>query len=284
MILDDSEILNLVNTSSPDLPLLDPFDAGALRNSCYNLRPAKAFKPKSGDELILGSKVLGGRDYWSIRPSETLVVMTRECLNLPEDLMGQYGQLNSLARHGLLLINASIIEPGYQGPLSCFLVNFSRETVHLYPNEPVAKIHFQRISQSSPPSKVLPLIIQPERYQRDLAKSAQQYPISFMDIGGVEERVTERVTKGVSGSIKLGVGLLAVLAFWSALEPLTNRILPTPQRVEMLQLRQELDKTKAEMARTTEELKTDKRVSELEEKLKQQEQSGSNRKKGAATK
>ena len=54
---------------------------------------------------------------WAIKPTETLVVMTTEAVNIPDDLMATYGQLNRLAQHGVSLINSSIIEPGYSGPL-----------------------------------------------------------------------------------------------------------------------------------------------------------------------
>lgn len=272
MILVDSDILGLVNGTAQAKPLIENFSRSKLSNCRYDLRAGRAFLPKSGDERVVGP---GSQEtHWSINPSETLIVMTKEYINMPNTLFASYSQLNRLARQGLMLINVSIVEPGYHGPLSCFLVNFSREVVHLYPDDAIAKITFHQLT--SAPQFPFSLTIPEEEYRRGLARDAQAYPVSFMDIGGLEGKITDRVGKEVTNSVKIGVVLLAVLAFFSSLEPLMSKFVWEPigikssQREEMLKLQSELQKTKDELAKTNDDIKSERKLLDLEDKIKAQ--------------
>jgi deoxycytidine triphosphate deaminase len=251
-----------------------------LVNCRYNLCAGKAFLPESGDELVITpNAAAGGRQprNWSIKPSETLVIMTAESVNIPNNLYATYSQLNSLARNGILLMNVSIVEPGYQGRLSCFLVNFSKETVHLSPDDEVAKICFHELSQA--PQTPVPLAITENDYQQGLVKSAQRYPVSFMNIGGVEERSAERATKAINKSIAWGGAIIAIFVLWTTLEPLTSKyirektgVMTNTQRVEIMKLQGELEKTKNELGKANDDLKAAQKSDELEKKLNAQAQ------------
>lgn len=274
MTLVDHQIEELVNTQQ----LIGPFEPRNLRNCRYNLRAARAFLPKSGNEVVIDATPHSGQQTssWSIEPSETLIIMTKESVRMPNNLFATYGQLNGMAQKGLSLINESIVEPGYQGLLSCFLVNFSKNTVHIHPNDPVAKICFHELSEV--PRRPAPLTITPEDYRKLLIESAQNYPVSFLDIGGVEkrveERVSDRVTKGINTSIKFGGAFIAVLVLWTTLEPLTNKflwekigVMSNTQRQEIMQLRQELEKTKNDLAKAGDDLKAEKKLNDVEKNL-----------------
>src|SRR5579885_2641824 len=95
-----------------------PFHADSLRNASYQIHADRAFSPESGAELLLG----GDRPlFWTIEPAQAVVIKTEEHVRMPAHLMGMYTQLNRWARLGLSLMNASLIEPCYEGPLSCQL-------------------------------------------------------------------------------------------------------------------------------------------------------------------
>lgn len=271
MTLVDNDIANLVATQH----LIDPFSTAHLENCRYNLRAARAFLPKTGEEIVVGAGKSRNRDHWVIKPSETLVMLTKETIHLPLNIYATYSQLNGLARLGLMLINVSIIEPGYEGRLSCYLVNFSKENAILYPDDDVAKICFHELTGT--PQRPAPLTISDSDYQKALVRSAQRYPVSFMDIGNVEKRIVGRATKSVNRSVTIAVGFLAVLALWSSIEPLVSKymwekqgVMTNTQRLEVMKLQGELEKMKNELSTASNDLKTEKKISELEERLKVQ--------------
>lgn len=271
MTIVDDEIQALVGSKS----LITDFDAKNLINCRYNLRAAQAFLPKTGEEVIVGKGRINRykkRDCWVIKPSETMVIMTKEKVKIPLDMYASYSQLDRLARKGLMLVNVSIVEPGYEGPLSCFLVNFSRDSIDLYPEDDIAKICFHKLTKA--PANPSALIIQEDSYKRKLVESAKLYPTSFMDIGGVEERIVDRATKSVNQSIKIAVAFIAVLVIWTTLEPLTNKFLweklgvkTNTQQLEMMKLQQDLEKIKNDLSTASNDLKSEKKINELEEKL-----------------
>ena len=270
MILADFQIEELVGTSQ----LISPFEVEKLSNCRYNLRAGKAFSPESGDELVVGNVENNRRlRAWAIKPSETLVIMTLEAVKIPSNLMATYGQLNRMAQQGLLLINASIVEPGYEGPLSCFLVNFSKETVFISPDDEVAKISFHMLA--FPPKRLKPSVIKSADYERSLSTSASRYPASFIDISGVQERVTDHVSKGLDRSLKFGGVAIAFLLLWSALEPITSKYLwekigvaSTTQKEEINKLRTDLEQARAELDKANAELKAQQQQQEID-RLKQ---------------
>jgi deoxycytidine triphosphate deaminase len=273
MTIVDYEIRDLATRVRP--PLITNFVESSLKNCRYNMRAAKAFRPQTGEPLVLQPPVT----RWDIKPSETLVIMTRESVNMPGYLYASYCQLNRLAEKGLMLINVSIVEPGYRGPLSCFLVNFSRHVVHLYPDTEVAKICFHRLSHC--PQDLSPTEIKEADYERNLSSAAESYPVSFMDIGGAEERiekeVTERVTAGVNKSIAIAVVFIAVLVFFSTVEPLVSKFIwerrglpPKSAREEIMELSHDLETKKNEAEKALSEAKAQTTLNELEKRVADQ--------------
>jgi deoxycytidine triphosphate deaminase len=273
MTIVDNEIEALTTTQK----LIEPFSKKQLENCRYNLRAGRAFLPRTGEEIVIGTQRRKIRDHWVIKPSETLAIMTKEVISVPPDMFASYSQLNGLARRGLMVFNVSIVEPGYHGHLSCFLVNFSKEDAQLYPEDDIAKICFHKLS--GVPQALQRLVISEGDYRKKLVESARRYPTSFMDIGGVEERVVSRATKSVNKSITIAVAFIAVLVFWTTLEPLVSKflwerqgVMTNTQRIDIIKLQQELEKLKSDLLKASDDLKTEKKVNDLEEKLRIQEE------------
>lgn len=275
MVLVDKEIQDRAGTED----LITPYRSESTKYCRYNLRAGWAFAPDSGDELTPDVFANGRRTVnWSIKPSETLMVMTRERVKMPSDLMATYSQLNHLAQQGLLLINASVVEPGYDGHLSCFFVNFSKNTIDITPDQEIAKLCFYTLTNKL--TNVQPYKITPETYRCDLARAARGYPLSFLAIGNIENRITGIVSGSVKESIKFGGIIIALLIFWSFIEPFaskyvferigittatSNQDLVKFQK-EVLTNKYELDKAKEDLLKTEREVKQN-----IADSLKQRE-------------
>jgi deoxycytidine triphosphate deaminase len=199
--------------------LIDPFRADGLLHCRYNLRAARVFSAESGTEQVIGERLPDGstRRVWSIAPTETLVIMTCERIRIPWDIVGQYGQLFRLAQQGLILMNTSIVEPGYDGPLSCVVVNLSKSDITIEPESEIAKLTFERLS--SPPLNQRPQVISSDRYISLLAAAAVKLPKSFMGIEQVSQEVSDKVNADVKKSITFGGVILIFLLVLSTLQP-----------------------------------------------------------------
>src|SRR4051794_37267725 len=152
MVLSDHEIKSRIAKEK----LLELHDPERIKYCGYELTLGSVIEPHTGEMVSL----TGGPHGWVrtmrnwvkgssnatkcfvLEPSDTMIIVTREILNMPGDLCAMYGQLNRLANRGLMILNTSVVEPGYSGPLSCVLVNFSSQRLALVPGESIAKLNF----------------------------------------------------------------------------------------------------------------------------------------------
>jgi deoxycytidine triphosphate deaminase len=78
----------------------------------------------------------------AIHPSGVAWVRSREMVSIPKNVVGMWVQTNSLSRRGLLLLNSTLVEPGYAGYLSAHFVNFGSSPVLLSSATTIAKLVF----------------------------------------------------------------------------------------------------------------------------------------------
>jgi len=249
MILSDHEIKGRITSEK----LIENHDPNKVKYCGYELTLGKGVEPDTGNMLCLEPKTR----WWNgtkesprcfvIDPSDSMIVITREKLNIPADLCATYGQLNRWANKGLMLLNTSIVEPGYRGRLSCVLVNFSSQRITLIPGEAIAKVNFHSI-QGTPDHLFSDNPATEEDYDAKASQMATNLPKSLLDISGVEDRVTKKVSGAVQTSIRLGGILILALLLWSQMEGffaewLYNRtgLMTTTKRVELLLQQQQLD-------------------------------------------
>jgi len=219
MVLSDSEIKKRVASEK----LLEFHDPDRIKYCGCELTLGKAVAPSTGEVLSLMGKsrnwlsnVLTTSKCFVIGPSETMILVTREKLNMPKDLCATYGQLNRLANTGLMILNTSIVEPGYSGPLSCVLVNFSSQKHALSPGDSIAKVNFHTVEGT--PDRLFTQGFTHEAYEQLVSKNSISLPKSLLDISGVEERVTEKVGTVVKKSLAVGGVLILILLLWSQME------------------------------------------------------------------
>ena len=120
-----------------------------------------------------------------------------------------------------MLINASLVEPGYEGPLSCFLVNFSSERILLGRDEAIAKIIFHTLTAT--PGQLRPQTITVAEYRKGLAQQAKKFHKSFMDVARIEDRAVEKARGEFKKWVLTGGALVAILLLWATLEPIISK-------------------------------------------------------------
>lgn len=195
---------------------------------------------------------------------------------MPPDLCGSYAPLFRLAKQGVLLLNASTVEPGYEGPLSCFLVNFSAKTIALRSDGPIAKIIFHRLEHQ--PRELKPEAVSSLEYKQILSECAKDFHSSFMDVSGIAAHAVESARKELRNWVVIGGVLIAVLLAWSSMEPLISKwlwekhgIMTVTQRVEDAKMLKDLQAAQTELNLLMDKEKTDdsvkQRLREIEAQL-----------------
>jgi deoxycytidine triphosphate deaminase len=215
-ILSDGDILARCPTSSSSA-LLVGFHPDLVKHCGCEVRLRLAVSPNTG-AIKCSSKT--DEKIVIIEPSEMVLLVTEEIVNMPNDLCANYSQLNRHANNGLMLLNTSIVEPGYSGPLSCVLVNFSSQRRTLSVGESVAKLTFTTLSNI--PASLYNAKFTAAEYEKLARKSAVGLPLSLLDIVGVEDRVKNKVGAEVRKSVTFAGVLIAVLLLWSQLDGLIS--------------------------------------------------------------
>ncbi len=219
MLIDDVTLGGLIKGQG----LITDADVKQIEPCAYRLRVGSVFQPKTGIHLEKPASVdgRGAPKCFFIGPGQCLVVKTRETVKMPTDLCGYYHPLNSLAQRGIMLINASLVEPCYEGALSCFLVNFSQEEVEVHPDMDIAKISFHQLKQGT--SQTTPVVIDNAKYEINLSNSARRFNESFLGIDQVADKAVEKATEATRKSVIFGGIAIALLLLFAQLEPLVSK-------------------------------------------------------------
>jgi len=271
-MLIDTQIKDLVDNQQ----LIHPFEKTGLKYCRYNLRAWRVFSPVTGNEQKIDEKLPDGssRAIWTISPTETLTIMTHEKVKIPHNIVGEYGQLFRLAQQGLLLINTSIVEPGYEGPLSCVVVNLSRETVTIKRDMEIAKLTFHQLS-GNPGAPVLPFVNEEADYASTLSAAAVKLPKSFMGISQVSQEVSDKVNADVKKSVTFGGAVLIFLLVVASIQPwvtglIYNRYPMSPDTVA--QMKSQMDDVTSRLNAAESALKGGSDVSDLKRQVQLQAQ------------
>lgn len=269
-MLSDRNIDALIKNSN----LITNHNPANLHNSGYSLRVGSVFQPDTGvEEIKPNSGGWGTRDFWIIGPTECLIIKTAEKLNIPDGYSAYYAPLNRLAQKGIMLLNASVVEPGYSGPLSCFLVNFSSQDVEIIKDEDIAKITFHKLDDLV--QNFIPKIIDDKKYGIELSKSARLFEKTFLGVSGIEEKACKAATKSVNKSLLFGGLILTFLLVFSQLEPIVSKylwqslgVITTSRRVDESNLKFELESSQKELIELRLKIKETDEIADLKESIR----------------
>lgn len=213
MILSNIDIQNYVDNNQ----MIQSFDIECLKNSSYKIRIGSIIEPNSG--IIIKED----NDGYVLNSNEVVIIESLESLKLPSNISVSYTSLYSISSKGILLINASMIEPAYEGKLSCFIVNFSSQKKIITKGECIARLTFYQVTQT--PQPLYSEKISSIKYTNMLIKDSANYNRSFLDIDGIEKKINESTTKSVRTQIKFGGIIIFLLILFATIEPLISNFL-----------------------------------------------------------
>ncbi len=159
MILSDRDIKKALTggrikiTPKPDL-------AEQLGSCMLDLRLSNTFRvfnhsktpyldPKNPKTLAAATAevVIKHRDAFILHPGEFVLAITKEYLEMPDDLTGRLEGRSSIGRLGVVIHStAASIECGFRGNITLELANMGRIPVMLYPGMRICSISFETLS------------------------------------------------------------------------------------------------------------------------------------------
>lgn len=249
MVLTNTEIIQHINNSN----MIEFHSSNCIKNCSYKIRIGEIIEPQSGTILQLN-----GNGYF-LKPSEVVIIKSKEKLHIPEKITASYSALFSISSKGLLLINSSMIEPGYSGYVSAVLLNFSAQPVLISIGDEIAKVTFFKLGQI--PHNISREIITDSTYINNLRVNATKYHKSFLNISGLEKTITEKVIGETKSLITKSGYIIAFLILFATLEPLFSKWIwekpaafTTTERANLEITLQEINQSKKEIEKTYKDL------------------------------
>jgi deoxycytidine triphosphate deaminase len=163
----------------------NPADVRGSSYSCHALKiipggDTETVPPSpTNQQIVIDFSAAGAPQVYRVPPRQLVWVLIRERVRLPENICAFWWQTNSLSRKGLMLVNMSMVDAGYEGSLACLFVNFGRTSVDIDPRMTIARLVFHGIDNANTPYGRGELA---EDYERTLRDVALNGPSSFLSL------------------------------------------------------------------------------------------------------
>lgn len=120
------------------------FDKKCIKQACYELRASNTYyHPIESD---VKKEVSDGELYILLRPRQLVVIITKETLDIPNDILGRILTKGSLFSLGVNAVN-TYVDPGFKGRLGIVFQNQTTKYLKIPVDQPVAKIEFSKLHE-----------------------------------------------------------------------------------------------------------------------------------------
>lgn len=226
---------------------LDPKEF--FRQGCEALRRGSSFDLTIGSIYNSNGQKVSGP--FTLKPGHMVQVVSAEIFDLPNQITGHVSYKTALTQKGVWALTVGIVDPGWNGPVSTTLLNFSRNDHVIAKGDPFLRVSFFEHAPVSPDRlrKAPPL----EEYLTNVQRSAaSMFPETFLDNKGIADRAGAEAATQVRNKALLWAGAIGLFfAFIQTLAPyLHPAYLLAPRDVngqELSQLQGELETMKARL-------------------------------------
>lgn len=137
--LTDFEIADL---ASQGKLVAEDFDKSRVKQACYELRAGSIYYDLADEDKRI---VVAVGDYIVLKPRQTIVIISMERFEIPDDMLARIMTKGSLFSLGLQPVN-TYADPGFKGRLGIVFFNASTRYLKIHPGDPIAKVEFSRLS------------------------------------------------------------------------------------------------------------------------------------------
>lgn len=163
MILSDAEIhfrCRFPNSAlgKSALPLIEPYETKQLEPASYDVRLGNDFKIFQRDathcidlddpaDITKDVHVPDGGEM-VLHPGEFILGVTKEKVNMPDDLVSRIEGKSSVGRLGIMVhVTAGYIDPGFEGNITLEMASMHPLPIILRPGRKIAQLSFHRMSE-----------------------------------------------------------------------------------------------------------------------------------------
>jgi dCTP deaminase len=131
--------------------IIEPFDSEQIDCNAYTLRMGNLYYRTADQESGVEQKKTFLKDYEAllIPPGQFAYLLTKESVHIPPDSMAFISMRTSIKFQGLINVSGFHVDPGYNGKLVYAVYNASPSPVQICENDPVFKIWFCSLDQTS---------------------------------------------------------------------------------------------------------------------------------------
>lgn len=161
--------------------LLGNTDPSSFRAASYDLRIGFLINPAG--EVV---------ESYTLPPQGIVEVVSDETVDIPENVSGFAMVKTGLCQEGILALSIGIIDPGFKGRISSFMINFSKQERLLQKGEVFLRVVFHELSGT--PDQVVPFILQDEKLMIERRKAAvQKFDSTFLNVDTLASKSAEQV-------------------------------------------------------------------------------------------
>jgi deoxycytidine triphosphate deaminase len=177
--------------------LIQNDSADSSRAASYDLRVGKIMTG-SGEEVTT----------FVLEPQGMVLVISKERLKLPKTIAGYATVKTALCHDGVLATNIGILDPGYEGLASSYLINFGKTDFALAVEQPFLRLAFHEFTTwaDAPPA--------PSRQDTDYVNDrrhevVKSMPETFLDLATNVRNIADEVLTQWRTRILIFVGIIA---------------------------------------------------------------------------
>lgn len=147
---------------------------------------------------------------FTIKPGHMVQVVSSEVFNLSDSFTGHVTYKTTLTKKGIWALTVGIVDPGWDGPITTTLLNFSRVDHAIANGDPFLRVSFFEHDpvplgklRKAPPLDV---------YLRDVQKTAaSMFPSTFLDSEKISGVAGDKVLNRIRKEALVWVALIAAL-------------------------------------------------------------------------
>jgi deoxycytidine triphosphate deaminase len=197
-------------------------------------------------------------EHYSLPAQGIIEVVSIEHIKLPRNISGFAMVKTSLCNEGVLALNIGIIDPGWEGPLSSFLVNFGKNERLLAKGDVFLRLTFQKLEQEA--EKVPKAFIDDQSYLADRRRRVQgRFGNTFLNVSEVLQKLAKETFDTYRTQIFTYVSIaalgLAFLTFFLNFANIqTQRYLQTGDAASLLSSREAFEQIARDLKEQNKEL------------------------------
>ncbi len=169
----------------------------------------------------MGAIIINGKQHTpidgargvQITPQQVAIAVSTEDVAMIAGFVGLVQPKTSLCNEGILCLNTGVVDPGFDGPISSTIINFSKENKFLAFGESFLRLTVTDLSGVGS-NLATPSAVERESYLRTRAADSARLPKTFMDIEKLHGDFVKSVEKEVLGRQSTLIGKwIAIIGF-----------------------------------------------------------------------